>query len=381
MATMSIGAALLIGAIVFTSSNFRELWEGIKAEWAKSPSRKYIWISFALAIFCILSLIGGKLYPVSYGGRGVQVHFWKDVAKIWYLFWPVLLVVGLRRLSENSRSFVFHAWLGAFGVLSTIGIIQFFTGWPRLQMIPGEIIHYHATLFLGHHLSVASILIFPFFAALDSTFHSPFRRFYLYVGLTVLGVATLFFTYSRTLWIALPIGIFIWVLTRIQKWSHRGWVLAMVLIGLLAASQYEPIQRRLRDDLGVGQRQELWLANLEFLKERPFLGVGWRHNQELSGYYFMNKYNSTDVFSGHAHNNFLEMLGGIGTLGTLSWVAWNLCIFWLLFNKRKKPDSLNFSHGLLCAWIVFHLNGLTQVNFWDAKVQHQIAWVVAWALL
>jgi len=28
-------------------------------------------------------------------------------------------------------------------------------------------------------------------------------------------------------------------------------------------------------------------------------------------------------------------------------------------------------------WFCLHLNGLTQANFWDAKVLHQIGWVTA----
>ncbi|MBU6376699.1 MAG: hypothetical protein KGQ59_11925, partial [Bdellovibrionales bacterium] len=40
----------------------------------------------------------------------------------------------------------------------------------------------------------------------------------------------------------------------------------------------------------------------------------------------------------------------------------------------------DLSRAWLAAFIVFHLNGLTQVNFWEGKVQHQLFWVVAWVL-
>ena len=48
---------------------------------------------------------------------------------------------------------------------------------------------------------------------------------------------------------------------------------------------------------------------------------------------------------------------------------------------RNDPERAPLAKGWACAWIVFHLNGLTQVNFWEAKVQHQMAWVIAWSLL
>ena len=45
---------------------------------------------------------------------------------------------------------------------------------------------------------------------------------------------------------------------------------------------------------------------------------------------------------------------------------------------RAEPG---FAWGLLCAWIVFQLNGLTQVNFWEGKVMHQMMWAVAWSFV
>jgi O-antigen ligase len=153
-------------------------------------------------------------------------------------------------------------------------------------------------------------------------------------------------------------------------------------MGLSALSQIPGIQRRLRDGMGIGERHELWLANWEFFKNRPLLGVGWRQNQELSGYYLMDKYQQTHVFSGHAHNNLLDLLGGTGALGTLAWLAWSFWVIRILWMKstRQTEEEPWFGRGLVCAWVVFHLNGLTQVNFWEGKVQHQMAWVIAWSL-
>ena len=134
---------------------------------------------------------------------------------------------------------------------------------------------------------------------------------------------------------------------------------------------------------------------IEFLKQRPLTGVGWHHNQELSGFYLMDKFKTGDVFSGHAHNNFLDRLGSQGSFGALAWLAWCVSVIWLLLRQRKTNEpgpegesyasldrtKIVFSRGLVCAWFVFQINGLTQVNFWEAKVEHQLAWVIAWSLL
>jgi hypothetical protein len=46
----------------------------------------------------------------------------------------------------------------------------------------------------------------------------------------------------------------------------------------------------------------------------------------------------------------------------------------------KTSNAFGIGRGLFCAWIVLHLNGLTQVNVWEGKVEHQMAWALAWAL-
>ena len=77
------------------------------------------------------------------------------------------------------------------------------------------------------------------------------------------------------------------------------------------------------------------------------------------------------------------MLGALGLIGLVAWLAW--CVL-------HDVDSLARSRAagsarcavsrrrLLCAWVVFQINGLTQVNFWEGKVQHQMMWMVAWSL-
>jgi O-antigen ligase len=179
------------------------------------------------------------------------------------------------------------------------------------------------------------------------------------------------------LWIALPIGIFAWICWALPP-ERRGTVLSAAVLGLILFILLPPVTRRILDFRGILTREELWSANVEFFKARPFTGVGWHHNIELSGYYLMERHHVASVFSGHAHNNLLDVLGGTGLLGTLAWLAWCVLAFAIPISLAQKGTG--FARGLVCAWIVFQLNGLTQVNFWEAKVLHQIAWVMAWTL-
>jgi O-antigen ligase len=396
MAVMSVGAGIAAFGLLYFYGGPRPIVEAFATELKRIESKRYLIAASALAAACVLSLLVAKFFPLGYGGRVSQVHLLSNSAKLWYLFWPIPLVVGLRALAPEGRTRVLQAWLLAFGLLAVIGIAQFWTGWPRPQFIPESPTHFHTTLFLGFHLTVASLLIFPCFVALDlargSFGKGPARRvlggsFAFWTALSTAGLIALFLTYSRTLWVALPIGLIVWGMLSLPR---RGrWALAVALLVLAGAATQIPSMRS-RFSWGGAQysivtREDLWLANLAMLRDRPVTGVGWQHNQELSGYYLMETLHKDDVFSGHAHNNILDVLGGTGALGFVAWVFWCAVVLRLAWRLawKKSPSGIGapFGAGLFSAWIVFHVNGLTQVNFWDAKVTHQMMWVTAWLLL
>lgn len=392
MAVMNIGAALLVLALFYVLVGRPK---GIRV--AFGSARRYFsygffgWASLSLGFAIFLSLFVAWYDPPGYGENFVQIEFLKDLSKAWYLAWPFVLAVALRELETDDRRFVIRAWLGAFGVISLIGIAQFWTGWPRPQGIPFLSGHYfHATLFLGHHLSVASIWIFPFFAALDFLIDRsrpailPRRLLFL---LAAVGGVTLILGFSRTLWAALPIGLLLWFVIGLP-WKRAWAAVALVLVLAAAAWQVPLVKQRVAQSIGVGPRIELWEKNLQIFKDYPVTGAGWHHGAELTKYLeqFRNP-TRTEIFMAHAHNNFLEMLGSTGVVGLLAWLIWNAVWVGLLIPAKARGfvegvgKGPYFGRALLCTWFVFQLNGLTQVNFWEAKVLHQLTWATAWLLV
>jgi O-antigen ligase len=375
MAGMNIGAGIAGLAIAFSYfSADRE---------APAPDlvvrKRYLWISTALAAACVLSLVSAKFFPLVYGGHLSEVGVFQDSIKIWYLFWPLVLFYGIKELTLEWRKRVLSAYFIAFGLLSILAIVQFYTGWPRPQPIPQVDGRYHATLFFGHHLSTASILIFPFFMCLGFALKPElWGKRAPWIALSALGFIALMLTFSRTLWVSLPIGIVAWMFFLLGRRAKIGAAIGILLVGGVLALQ-PAVQVRLMNRAGIMEREDLWRANWEFFKARPLTGAGWRHNIEISGYYLMDKYKSNDVFSGHAHNNLIDILGGTGGLGAIAFLLWCVFTFWITFDgARKSKGHFAVLSGLAAAWLVFHLNGLTQVNIWDAKVQHQLAWALAW---
>jgi len=236
------------------------------------------------------------------------------------------------------------------------------------------------------------------------------------------GAATLWLTFSRTLWLALPVGGAVWLIgtfgydrlrTLARSPLGRAWLVALgVLIVALGVFQAPKMVSRFSSRLGLDQRYYIWEANFDFLKKRPLSGIGFRHNQDLGGHYQIAKnlsgwlleqrveyIHSTNreqycaehyeelcstanrgacwVFRAHAHNNLIQMLGGTGLFGALAWLGWCGLVFLILL---RLPRGVGFAGGLFAAWVVFHLNGLTQMNFWEGKVLHSMMWAVAWGL-
>lgn len=385
MAAMSIAAAFLVLVLFISLGGPLRFFKLLREEFRRPASRTYFIISAVLAGACGVSLVAAHFYPLSYGAGSVKINFLGDMAKCWYLFWPLLIGVGLRVCLQDQQNKILQIWLGTFILLSLLGVFQHFTGWPRPQMIPGHEPYYHVTLFLGHHLSVANILIFPFFACLDLatskkfTKETLFPQWMLWTGV-LLGATTLFLTYSRMLWIALPIGIFIFIFWNFQRRVSIAATL-LLLTGMFVVFQSPAVQNRMKQSMGIGSRYDLWGANFEFFKTRPLTGAGWHHNLELAGYYLKEKLQTNDVFVGHAHNNILEMLGGTGMIGLAAWILWCGMVFIFLIKLLRAGQGAHlFTKGLVCAWIVFHLNGITQVNFWESKVLHQMTFIMGWIL-
>ncbi len=376
MATMSIGAAILGVALLFSWKDF-ELGGALRALFASPEGRRYFWASLALTLALAIGLGVQAVWPIVIL-EPQELGFARMMAKSFYLFWPLLLAAALARISESSREKVLMSWLVTLAVMGAIGVAQHFTGWPRPQVIPEHPTRFHATLFLGHHLSVASILIFPFFVALDRWMRSVGSvRERLFLAATILlGGATLLLGYSRTLWIALPAGIFVWAMIAASKRARWAAVAAFLLLGLIA-SQSPIIQKRITTGINLTERERLWEANVELFKMRPLTGTGFNQNHQLGGAYVQQQYPSEQVFWGHAHNNLLHMLGGTGILGLAAWLYWCALAFLMTW---KTSNAFGIGRGLFCAWIVLHLNGLTQVNVWEGKVEHQMAWALAWAL-
>lgn len=381
MAVMNIGFGIFLiclGIGFGSEKNLRGFFQNLLKEITQPDAKRLGGISIGLYLAIVASLVSCALYPLQYNGHVEGVHA-SDFLKVWYFVIPFLVALAFRGISRAQRDHVFRVWIIAFGLLCVLGLFQFFFGWPRKQWIPFLESRYHVTLFLGHHLSVASIFIFPFFATLDFI-RSPAQKVLprkILIAIALIAVPALFLTFSRILWIALPLGGVVWALLQLPRPLALKLFLGLALLAG-GISQVPAIHDRLTNKIGYGPREHLWDANRDLFLVRPMFGVGFRKNEKIGGNYMIQKWRADKVFQGHAHNNLLEMLAGTGLVGTTFWIAWNLVVFGLIW--KGAFQSSTWGIGLLVAWAVLHLNGITQVNFWESKVMHQMMLSLGFAL-
>lgn len=395
MAFMNIGFfalfAVLLSSVYFSkkvnTASFRK----------NSEFKKYLFWAGALFVTCLLSLVIAKTNPMIYADHEPEITA-HGFIKIWYLAIPLVVLEAYTQIKQNRAGLlpILRPWLASLIPLFLIALTEYNFGWPMKQIIPTNTDHFHVILLFGHHLSVASILIFPTFVALSLCLGSWIRdqKFLTFESfIAFIGMIILFLTYARTAWITLPIGIILLFIRYLKPKTILIGIAALVLF-IASASQTSSMKERIAKNYGVSERLELWKANIDFFKHRPLTGVGWLKNQELSEFYFksVDPIHYRQHFWGHAHSNIFEMLGGTGVLGFFAFLGWSFFTLRLAYRTSLQAAAQShavlgdLSYGIFVALIILHLNGLTNVTFWEGKVMHSqmlavsILLIIQWLL-
>ena len=134
----------------------------------------------------------------------------------------------------------------------------------------------------------------------------------------------------------------------------------------------------------LSARSKLWHANWEMFKEHPVIGIGYNNNERKAQEYVDRLYpeNIDDNFYGHAHSTPLQILATTGLLGFAIYLLLWFAVFRKTVTLAFQPIMCRekwLGIGLLAGFIGFHVQGITQWNFGDAEVLHNLMFI--WALL
>ena len=204
----------------------------------------------------------------------------------------------------------------------------------------------------------------------------------MFAGITgLLSAAAVVFTYSRGGWLGLLATLAVLVLLLLLR-STAHWPLlwrrlvplGVLLMGgvlvVLAATQLEPIRTRVvslvagRGDSSNNFRINVWLAALEMVQDRPWIGIGPGNNAFNSIYplYQQPKFNALSAYSVP-----LELLVEMGIPGLLA--CCGLLISSVRAGLRFDGESGLIAIGSLAAMSGLLTQGITDTIFFRPEVQ------------
>ena len=204
-----------------------------------------------------------------------------------------------------------------------------------------------------------------------------------YVVITV----SLFTTFTRGVWIAMTVAhLFV-------AWQASRKIAAAILVSgaafvTAAFFSVETFRLRILSLFNAGyssnsERVFLWRANWEMFKDYPILGIGYQENENRAGEY-VARLGKPDAFTGHAHNNVIQMLSGTGITGLATWLFIVVFMLWLNWRLWKTlPADLLWPRAIalacLGAQITLHIGGMTECNFKAGATSHNL--MIVWALV
>lgn len=173
------------------------------------------------------------------------------------------------------------------------------------------------------------------------------------------SAAALYLTGSRAAWLGALAGAAVYLAAaegREAFRGRRGWVLAAA--GLACAAGLAALAgERTNSDR---QRVELWRVAGRLFSERPLLGVGPQAYALASRAAYSEEYAASVAgreAQSDAHNDWLQVLCGLGLLGALAY-AWLHLEAWRLWRAASTDaTAAAFAGGLAALFVALKLNG------------------------
>lgn len=373
----SIAAMEVISWLLFALVTFQFLFR--KSTWKEwGPA---LW----LVGFAAIATIG-----VVVSGSGLS----SALAQIGFLRWMLLLYSFAFAWSHSKwlddPQKLLWVWFGIAALAGIYTTFQFATGInlvrPHHQLRPAESYGFRPTGFFSLTLTMSYVvgISLSFLLPQLSLKKLDWRKILLWFFI-LCGLLT---SLTRGAWLAFTVAIVVYAF---QKQGWRAFF-TLIPLGMLLTLlvMFEPdINSRSRalldfsSNASSGMRVDLWRAYWAIFLDNPVLGVGLFNPDDM----LLETYRRLGIqqdFVSHAHNNYLQVLAGTGSLGFIAFVGFNayfLKLSWQLERhfRALRPQLARLAQGALLAQVFWQIGGLTECNFFDGEVNHSIVFI--WALL
>ena len=192
-------------------------------------------------------------------------------------------------------------------------------------------------------------------------------------------------TYVRGAWIAMAIAwlSMAWLASRrLFAWMAGAGATAFVVL-FVGLVQFRERFMSVFDMkyASNSDRWKIWKMNWRMFLDYPILGIGWQENETRACEY-LSCYDVPPPFTGHAHNNYLQALSGMGLVGFTAYMVVVGFFLWLNHRLIKRvpvdlPWARAIALGCFGAQIHMHVGGLTECNFKAGATNHNFMIVLA----
>lgn len=298
-------------------------------------------------------------------GLGLNVGFsslyaWTDLSEFKWIISFLSLIYLAKHVSDHSKFFA--AVSVVLLLLNATSIILFF--WQDHPRAGGI---FDAVMAFSHNIapifSLYSVYTFVNWPSLEKKMRA------LFVGVALTAALLTILTFTRGVWI----GSFLSIAVVLLVWNFKTaikFVLSICLGCAILVATNQSIQNRVfaktvHESNSNNERLYLWKANWRIVEDHPVLGVGFGQNRSYLRKYYDEMGFPSDLIISHAHNQYLQLWAGTGTLGLLCFVFFLFAIFrmgWAGFKNSTGKDRglmLGLVSGLLC----FSIGALTEANF------------------
>jgi exopolysaccharide production protein ExoQ len=198
--------------------------------------------------------------------------------------------------------------------------------------------------------TLGSMMIMGLLAFYLTSARSAGQRLYRNAGLGICAVIILLST-SKT---ALLLGAFVMTIAKFyQSYRWRGaWsiVLTSLIVPVLSSAVFLVVSNWVMLVAGLGKdptlsgRTSIWLAALDYIQERPWLGFGRSAFWAPGSLYAIRAGERVDAryIPPHAHNGFLDLLLDVGFVGMALFFVVFIWVYsqslWLAYNAQQAED-------------------------------------------
>ena len=304
----------------------------------------------------ITVLIIGLIFNIGFS----NLYAWLDATEFKWIISFLSLIYLAKDITDRAK-FFFEVSVTIL-LLNIASIILFFV---RHEYRAGGI--FDAVMAFSHNIAPIFCLYTVYTFVNWSILERRMRIFFSAIVLSSAFLTTM--TFTRGVWIgsllAIGITLLIWNFKVAIKILLAISIVCVVLLGTNQNIYERAFSKTVNESNSNNERLSLWKANWRIVEVHPILGVGFGQNRNYLRKYYDEMGFPADMIISHAHNQYLQLWAGTGSLGLLCFLIFLFGVFRSAWAgcKNSIGNNRGMMFGLFSGLLCFVIGALTEANF------------------